>query len=378
MSDDFMSDISAAVDNGGTLPVERSPAQTTEPAKTNPVIPQVKPEVIAPSSVADELTNMFKNNDPHNPVEKTKKDPVEKAKEPAKTSEAKVEGEEKNNNSQTPSRTQRKGNEKLLDTFLNEDENGNLVNDAGEIIALAGKSRTYYEGLKNEARKQRKAATDLAVSNMQLAQQFKNLYDEYKGIADISTSPIQSIVRETGFSEPEAKEAVQLLKLYKADPIAAIKNMLTQAKMSGIDISKIGANISVDPAIIRNTIQSVLDERLKPLSDKAEQETAEQSANREAQTFLQTYPEARQFTSAIAQAKQQFPQMSLPEIWLRLRRELEKRPSRTSQSVTKHRQAPARRTQPAAKAPAVKAPVRDYAKMSFEAIKNSIIEDFNQ
>lgn len=380
MSDDFMNDISSAVENGGALPVDNTPIEklSSEPKQVQPIKPNTKDT----TSVADELSNMFANNDPHNPsqpVKKVEEKPETKnlPKELAEDTTKQAKPAEENDTS-NKQRQQRKGQEKLLDTFLKEDAEGNLVNDAGEVIALAGKSRTYYEGLKNEARKQRKAAADLAVSNMQLAQQFKSLYDEYKGISESTTSPVQNIVKETGFSQSEATEAIKLMQQYKADPISAIKNLLTQAKMNGIDISKIGANISVDPAVIRNTVESLLDERLKPLSDRAQEETAQQVANREAQTFLQTYPEAQQFTDAIATAKRQFPHMSLPEIWLRLREKIEERAhTQQTTSVTKHRKAPASKTRPSTpQMPKVKAQVRDYSAMSFEDIKNSIIEDF--
>lgn len=381
MSDDFMNDISSAVENGGTLPVETTPVEqkSSAPKEVQPV----KPNVTDTKSVADELSNMFAKNDPHAPVEQKEEKPAaktpanEKGVKEVEASEKSADGTVDKKDDQNKQRRQRKGQEKLLDTFLKEDAEGNLVNDAGEVIALAGKSRTYYEGLKNEARKQRKAATDLAVSNMQLAQQFKQLYDEYKGISESATSPIQSIVKDTGFTESEASEAIKLMQHYKKDPIEAIKNLLTQAKMSGIDISKIGANISVDPAVIRNTVQSLLDERLKPLTDNVQEQTAQQAANREAQTFLETYPEARQFAPAIAEAKRQFPQMSLPEIWLRLREKIEERAHMQNQFITKHRKAPASRTKPSVpQVPSVKAPTRDYSAMSFEDIKNSIIEDY--
>lgn len=379
MSDDFLSDVSAAVDSGGKTPEAeiQTPANIGTDTKTQQTPKEVRPDLREHKSVADELSTMFENNDPRakketKPEDKkeVKQDETKNLEEKNKDDELKKKQEQELN--QKP-RSQRKGQERLLDTFLQEDEKGNLVNDAGEIIALAGKSRTYYEGLKNEARKQRKAASDLAVSHMQLAQQFKELYNEYKTTAENGVSPIQSIVKETGFSENEAKEAVNLLRQYKKDPINAIKNMLTQAKMSGIDVSKIGANISVDPASIRSSIEALLDERLKPLSDKASQDTDRDEAIREATEFFKTYPEARNFVGAIEQAKMQFPQMPLPEIWLRLRRELENRSSQQQQrSSTKHR----RETRKTREAPKnVQAPVRDYSTMSFEEIANSIVKD---
>lgn len=372
MSDEFLSDISAAVDNGGK--VETTPIET--PKQESQQKPQeVKPHEKETASVADELSSMFESNDPYKEPTPKKEEETTPKKDEEVEEKTSSEEEEENVEKKAPPRTKRKGQERLLDTFLEEDENGNLVNADGEIIALAGKSRTYYEGLKNEARKQRKAASDLAISHVQLSQQFKSLYDEYKQLQETGGSPIQHIVKETGFSESEAKEAVNLLRQYKTDPIGAIKNMLTQAKMSGINISEIGANITADPAAIRSTVQQLLDERLKPLNERNEREVAQEETLQEATAFLQQYPQARRYAPQIAQAKQKFPQMSLEEIWLRLRRELDNIQSNQQQSFTKHRK-PARQTQAAPKKK-VTPPKRNYGNMSFDEIAKSVEEDYN-
>lgn len=369
MSDDFLSDVSAAVDNGGT--VDTAPAPITEPAQTPQQTPQpVKPNVTEQGSVADELSNMFDNATPDHLKSEADKQTTEP--NPAEKKQAEPN---KALSKDTKPRQQRKGQEKLLDTFLSEDESGNLVNNEGEVIALAGKSRTYYEGLKNEARKQRKAATDLAVQNMQLSQQFKKLYDEFKGISDKATSPLQSIVKETGFTETEATNAMRIMQQYKSNPIAAIKNMLTQAQMDGIDISQIGANISADPALMRQQFETMLDERLAPISQKTEQDTARQEAEQEAAQFLHTYPEAEPYQAAIGQAKMRFPDMSLPEIWLRIRRELENKPQQTERTSTMHRRKAAPKPKQPQRQQKVTTPNRDYSTMSFDEIAASIVKD---
>lgn len=358
MSDDFLNDIDNAVDNGGSVASPEQVADATQPQQT----PQlVKPNVTEQGSVADELSNMF---DSASPLQQEETPPIEKDEDEVKEEPAK----------ETKTRQPRKGQEKLLDTFLKEDSDGNLINNEGEIIALAGKSRTYYEGMKNEARKQRKAATDLAVQNMQLAQQFKKLYDEYKGISENAASPIQSIVKETGLSNTEANDAIRIMQQYKANPIAAIKNLLTQAQMNGIDISQIGANISADPALMRQQFETMLDERLAPITQKSEQDTAQQEAQQEAARFLHTFPEAEKYTKAIGEAKMRFPDMSLEEIWLRLRRELESKPQ-TERASTKYRKDSAKRQKAPSSKRRVTMPKRDYTTMGFDEIAASIVKD---
>jgi hypothetical protein len=360
MENDFMNDVASAVDNGGSLPAAVETVVNT--TTTAPTVQPIKPNEKVTENVEDRLTKMFDETAQTTIGEKKEETTKEKVKEPVKKPE-------------TKEKPARKGQEKLLDTFLKEDDKGNLTTEDGTIIALAGQSRTFYEGMKREARKQREAATDMAVAHMELANKFKSLYDEYKQGAGAAADPVQSIVKETGFGEKEAKTTLAIMQLYKKDPIAGIKMMLTEAQMSGIDISKIGANISVDPATIRSSIKELLDEQLSPLAERAAQDTAQQNAQKEATRFLSEYPEARPFVKDIVKAKEAFPQMPLPEIWLRIRRELEKRsPNNIQQPSTKLRNKVP--TEQATKK--VEVPSRNYATMSFEEIANSIKQDNKQ
>jgi hypothetical protein len=261
--------------------------------------------------------------------------------------------------------------DKYLDIYLAEDAAGNLINNEGEVIASAGKSRTHLEALKKEGRDQRDAAKTLAIQNAQLANQFKQLYDEFKGISEKSVSPLHGIVKETGFSEQQATAAIKFMKQYKENPIEAIKNILTQAKTDGIDLSKIGANITADPAFIKQQLAEMLEERLAPITRKSQQDIAHQEAYKEASEFLETYPRARDYQKAIGDAKTRFPEMSLAEIWLRLERELDKQDA----PVTKHRKdLPVNIPKKQVKLPSQS---RNYATMSFEQIAKTIEEDYS-
>lgn len=359
MSDDnFMADAQSAIDNAGVV---ESPVIASTP-ETPAAVPVTTETASATMDQVEANLNKMFDGDTKQEKEAAPSEPIseklEKEKEIPK--EAVPQQQQKQ-----PARKQ----DKLLDTFLKEDEKGNLVNSEGEVIALAGKSREYYEGMKNAARKQRKAATDLAVQNMQLTRKFKELYDEYKGISNKVTDPIQSVVSSTGFSEAEANNAISLMKEYKNNPLQAIKNLLTQAHQDGIDVSSLGANISADPALMRKQFEKMLDERLTPLSQQAEQHAAQQRAEKEATDFLRQYPQAARYESHIAQAKMRFPDMSLSEIWLRIQQQLNNRPIQQRQP-----QRPPVRQQPVPRKK-VTAPVRDYSRMSFEEIAKSVINE---
>ena len=367
MSDDFLQDLSNAVETSGDNTL--SLPTTAEPQQYQQKPQEIQSDVEQPHTVADELSQFFDDADPYHIEEPALEEPtvVDEPEEPEEPKQ--VVQKEKPQNRTKPS------NERLLDTFLDEDEEGNLIDASGEVIALAGKSRTYYEGLKNEARKQRGAANDLAVQNLQLSQKFKDLYDEYKGIKSNATSPVQSIVTETGLNDTDATAAIQLMQQYKTDPIGAIKSLLTQAAQSGIDVGQIGANVSVDPALMQKQFDQALERHIKPLTEAQLRDRAHQEAVQEATQFLETFPEAVQYETQIAQAKGKFPQMSLAEIWMRLRRELDKQPERQPQQ----RQRQPQQRQPVQRQKVrrqkVRAPRVDYSTMNYDEIAQSILKE---
>lgn len=365
MSDDFLSDVAGAVDNGGTLAPESAAPATPEPVAEPASVRPNTVDVDARQRVENDMNKMFEDNDPHKePEVVTKSKEADEAK-----AEAKVEAAEEKPEQKQRSRSQRGG---YLDKFLKEDEHGNLLNDDGDVIATAGTSRNFYEGVKKEARKFRSAATELALSHKELAQQFKALYDEHQDVIKNGADPIQSIVKETGFSTHEGKEALALLRQYKKDPIGAIKGMLTQAKMSGIDVSQIGANIAVDPSMLRSTFETMIDEKLGKKDTVNPDQQAYETAAQEAASFLEKHPKARKFAKQIGEAKIRYPDMSLERIWYNIvgaaKSAREKAQSQQRQNSTKHRKEPPRKTQ--------QAPVRQYSTMNFQDIAASIKEDF--
>lgn len=287
-------------------------------------------------SIEQDIANLLKGDgQAEQPEVAEQKEQPEVAEQSEQTEQTQPEQTEQPVDNTSRQRRQRVEQERLLDTFLKEDANGNLLNNFGEVIATAGKSREYYEGLKNEARKQRKAATDLAAQNMELAGRVKQIYDEYKGMSKGNSTPVQTIAQMTGLSEAQAANALGVIQAYQANPLDGIKKMLMQAKLDGVDLQSIGPNISVDPAVMQQTMQSMLDERLAPLTERINQEKAQQAAEEEVNRFLNEFPDAREYLDIIAQAKMQFPEMSPTEIWLRVSRELQKRPQERPQERPK-------------------------------------------
>ena len=201
----------------------------------------------------------------------------------------------------------------FLDRFLKQDEKGNLVLKDGTVIAMNGKSRAYYEGLKAEARSFRDNADKLALSSAQLARKFTELYEAHTELKN--NSGITSIVKETGMSQSEVQEGLRLMKSYKANPIEAIKSLLTQARMSGIDLSSIGINGGIDPATIARAIEAAKDVQQEKQTQLSEAEKSQQTAEKTVDEFFARNPEALDHVEIIAQAADKFPNESLDMIW---------------------------------------------------------------
>ena len=392
---DFLSDVNAAVDGTSTPATPATPAVPTTPAaqvgnaSTEQSQQNTSPQTPAtPSSrektLEDDLTSMF---DGAAATEIGGTEAIEPKEVLEEKNEKTAEKPDKQEKPASRSQGKKNANERLLDTFLKEDDNGNLLNNDGDIIALAGKSRTYYEGLRGEARKQRTAAETLAGQNLELSRRFAELYDEYKSMDHTRVTAAQSIVKETSFSDNEATNAIALMKQYKQDPIAAIKSLLTQAQASGIDVTQIGANITANPADMRQTMQTMLEEHTAPQREQENQDRIQAEANKEANAFLQTFPEAENFHVQISQAKMRYPKMSLQEIWFKLKPHIrqpqaQQQQQQQAQDHTMHgqeqqKQAPVVRKRRRVRnaVPKVVVPTRDYGNMSFADIANSIKKD---
>jgi hypothetical protein len=228
-----------------------------------------------------------------------------------------------------------------LDRFLRQDNAGNLVIGDGVIIAAKGPARTYYENIKKEGREARDEAQRLAISNIELGKQFKALYNEFNTIKD---SPAhKSLEVQTGMSAPEINDALQLMKQYKVDPITAIKSLLTQARMRGIDLNSIGINGGIDPATVQSSIEKAIEARFARQNETAQSQTdPQETAEQEVREFLGAYPDAAQYADIIAKAKDRFPEKPLEVIWLEYqawqRRQLAAQDEQVQQSFTQKQQ----------------------------------------
>lgn len=313
---------------------------------------------------------------------KQAKEDAKKAKDAKPVDQKVKDGEQKTPDQQaqqkTPEQKEQAPTTPFLDRFLKQDDKGNLVLADGTVIATNGKSRAYYEGLKKEARGYREAADKLAISSGQLAQKFTELHDAFTELK--STSGITSIVKETGMTQSEVNEGLRLMKSYKQNPVEAIKSLLTQARMSGIDLSSIGINGGIDPATIARAIADAKDSGQQNQPQLSEAEKSQRQAEKMVDSFFERNPEAIAFAEEIAGAAEKFPNVPLDEIWYRYKIWQRDQLAKRSEQEFEPKQEPQRQQQQQPQRQQitrlVNQPQRNYGAMSIEDIAASVKKDF--
>lgn len=223
-----------------------------------------------------------------------------------------TEEEEESTEQQTDDKNKTKFNVPYIDRFLKQDKQGNLVLSDGSIVATKGKVRDHYEGLKREGRHFREAADKLALSNAELAKNLQQLNTLYK--AEKANSGYDRIIKETSMTRSELDDGIRIMKLYKQDPVNAIKSLLTQARINGIDLSSIGVNGGIDPATLAQAIARAKDYS-EPTQEVDPDEQLRQEITQEVDDFFTRNEEALPFIDTIAEAKQKYPDASLDQIW---------------------------------------------------------------
>lgn len=370
MSDDFLSEVNAAVANAGVTPNVTEPVTNDQPTAPTPpskdskdIANDVLNIIDADGMAAERKEKAIAERKAKREQEEKEKTPPVVAKEPV-TQGVKQETKQDDKGAQ-PDRP-------YLDTFLAENSAGDLVGPGGHIIAKAGESRRYFEGMKREGREARERGEQIAISMVKLNNKFKELYNEYTKLK--SSDALRPIEEQTGLSKQEVNEAVKIMKQLKADPINGVKSFLTRAKMSGIDLPSLGMNIDVDLATIRDVMADAAREAVTPKQEPPkDMKQIEADALEEVKGFLARYPNVKENElQAIAGAKKQFPHATLDELLFAYRKDQQRRyeEEQKAKPITQRVIA-----QPKPKQ-RVSAPAQDFATMSFEQIANTLKDDF--
>lgn len=357
---DFMSDISSVVSKSAT---ERNPIESS---------------LLDDSDEDLSSKTSLKSNEPD------KTDPTEKMLELIETPEEKAERkkltvkkpeQQVQEPQQQPQQTQQKNENKTpyLDRFLKQDAKGNLILADGTIVATSGTVRSYYEGLKKEGRFHREAADKLALSNAELARNMQELNELYK--AEKANNGYDKIVKDTGMLRSEVDEGIRLMKMYKQDPVNAIKSLLTQARISGIDLSSIGVTGGIDPTTLAQAIARARD-FAEPAQEVDPDEKLRQEITQEVDSFFERHADAIQHIDVLAAAKQKYPDASLDQLWYQYKIWMRKQLEVQSEAEFNTPQQKQQVAKPQEIKPVLKPqPQRDYGAMSIDDIAASLKRD---
>lgn len=362
MSDDFMAEVNEAITSINNAP----------PTPTNVSTEEQQQDVLGileahETPITSNVKKPKETKQQEKPAQETQQQETQQQQQEEKPVDQTTQQQ------QTQQTQQQRKTVPYMDQFLKQDDKNNLVLADGTIIATAGPSRTFFEKLKSEARKERESNRQLALSNIQLSQRFKDLYDESE---QVKTNPErESLEKRTNMKGAELDEAIDLIREYNVNPIGAIKKLLTQAQLRGINLKEIGINGALEPSVVKQMLEDIVSKR--EVQETPSQEKSQASAVKEATDFLEAFPEAAQHTELLAAARRKFPNKSYAELWHNFviwqqdkaaleEEELAKKP------VTNQQKQPAQQKQNKS---VVTPNVTDYSKLSFREIAEGIKKD---
>lgn len=221
--------------------------------------------------------------------------------------------------------------------YFKADKAGNLLDKEGRILFTKGRARGIFTKLKDafEA-EERKVAVASAAFN-KVTETARELLTRYKALKEDNTRG-----KSLGLTDPEQKEALEIRALMKLDPKDGVRKILTMLHMSGTDLTDLGVNQPLDAKTVAEQVLALQDAR------KPKEDDPETRAKKEALDFLRAFPSAAPHTALVAEAKEKFPHMTLPEIWFQIisaaknpqnqKRRDDRRPNGSSRDIPRNQQ----------------------------------------
>jgi hypothetical protein len=214
-----------------------------------------------------------------------------------------------------------------------QDKKGNLVDArTGEIIARAGSEARIYQRVHKQATDYIQTATRNIQNQMATERgKLERAVEIGLGFEKALGEARQAMQRLNAFelSQDQLVEAAQYFKQAQTDPMGVLKNLLTRAHLSGIDISALGVpGAAFDPKGISDMVRREIQQAMNPVQQytqsqlKAQEDQQVQSqylrqAERQVNEFFGTTPEAVPYTEVFhaVLSQPQFQHMTLGAIW---------------------------------------------------------------
>jgi hypothetical protein len=214
-----------------------------------------------------------------------------------------------------------------------QDRKGNLVDTrTGEIIARAGSEARIYQRVHKQASDYIRAATG-NVNNTINQERAKVQRAVEIGLGfERELSQLKATFNQINAHELQKDQLLEAAAYYKqaqTDPVGVLKNLLTRAALSGIDISQLGMDKNnLDPKSIVDMVRKEIQQGIAPVQQFTNQQQAErqnkqveaqylQQAERQVSDFFGSTPQAVPYTHVFHAVLSQprFQHMSLGEIW---------------------------------------------------------------
>jgi len=221
------------------------------------------------------------------------------------------------------------------------DHKGNLVNEYGQIVARSGKEARLYQDLhktKGQAQTLQGQLQDVNGRLRKAVEIGQGLHRELE-----QAKAHVNAARQFGLDQGETLTAFRLFKELRDNPKEALKNILTRAATNGINVAELGLQGGVDPQSLVNMIKQEIGQAVNPLKERTEAERRAALQNRqmedrraeinnEIEGFFNSNPGAKEYIPVFTKTLQQFPGMTLGEIWARIQLHFERNPRQRSQN----------------------------------------------
>lgn len=184
-----------------------------------------------------------------------------------------------------------------------------LVDNKGRVVARAGKERSLLERTKHALAAEQGKVKAVALQLRKVAEAGQLALEKYK-----EAKQQAEYYKTVGLDDKQAKEAIDLYARFNSDPKGALKYIMSKVHLAGVDLSDLGVTQPLDAkAIADEAIRRHLD------TTKPVEKTPIERATEEARSFLDRFPDSYDMRGIIAEAKRQYPDKTLDEIYVKLK-----------------------------------------------------------
>lgn len=206
-------------------------------------------------------------------------------------------------------------------TDYNYNENGDVIDNKGEVLFARGTpARDLFAALKNEQFERSRVLTQ--------AQQLYGQYEQQQKQLEAYSNAFKA-AEQSGLKLEDQALAMQMMSVYRKDPVQGLRKMLHDFQVEGGDLSEIFEDLpKLQTEGIEARLKAMADRIEAPERQKAEQETRTNEMmkkfNEEVQTFFGENPEAETHSDTLAHiinsAAEKGQKVSLQQAWTRLMR----------------------------------------------------------